>query len=160
MPKKLLSFLLLSLLASCQYFDKQVPSKDELLEKELKAIDWNQVDELPSVAACDSVADKAQRRQCFFEYLMLNIQQRLDSDTLAVLYPQLDTIEVKVSVLPDSKVTFEPRINDTTAYNTKAIDSILQHRLAGFPLIKPALKRGIPVKTQFTLPVILNVEKR
>lgn len=152
---------MLSILAvSCQYFDKQVPSKDALLERELKAINWDEVDEFPSVAQCDSVTDKAQRRQCFMDFLMSNIQQRLSSDTLAVLYPQLDTIEVKVTVFPDSAVRFEPKLNDSLNYGTHTVDSILQSRLANFPKIKPALKRGIPVKTQFTLPVILDVERK
>jgi hypothetical protein len=44
------------------------------------------------------------------------------------------------------------------AYDTVKIDSILKARLVGFPKINPAIKRGIPVKTQFILPVILKVE--
>lgn len=156
----MLLFSLSMLAVSCQYFDKKVPSKDALLDKELKGIDWNSVDEFPSVGDCDSVADKTQRRQCFLNFLMTNIQQRLNSDTLSVLYPQLDTIEVKVTISPDSTVRFEPKLNDSLAYDTHKIDSILQSRLIGFPKIKPALKRGLPVKTQFMLPVILDVEKK
>jgi len=30
--------------------------------------------------------------------------------------------------------------------------------LVDYPKINPAIKRGVPVKTQFTLPVILKVE--
>ncbi len=147
-------------LVSCQYFDQQVPSKDKLLEKELKAINWDEVDEFPSVAACDSLLDKPMRQQCFFEFLTQNIQQRLSSDTLAFLYPELDTIEVKVTVNPDSSVHFEPSANDSLVYGKRKIDSLLQARLADFPAINPAIKRGIPVKAQFTLPVILNVRKK
>lgn len=147
----------LSLLAaSCQQFDKQVPSKDELLEKELKAIDWDEVDEFPSVGECDSIIDKVQRRQCFLDFLVANIQQRLNSDTLAVLYPQLDTIEVKITVFPNSQVSFRPKLTDSHSYGSHTVDSILQARLKDFPQIKPALKQGIPVKTQFILPVILR----
>lgn len=152
-------FTLSALAASCQYFDKQVPSRDELLEKELKSINWSEVDEFPSVAACDSVSGKEGRKQCFLDFLVLNIQQRLSSDTLHVLYPGLDTIEMKVTIFPDSRVQFEPRLNDSLVYGRQAIDSILQARLSGFPSIKPALKRDIPVKTQFVVPVILEVRK-
>lgn len=152
-------FSLSVLAVSCQYFDKQVPSKDELLEKELKSINWDEVDEFPSVAACDSVPDKAHRKQCFLDFLVLNIQQRLSSDTLHVLYPGLDTIEMKVTIFPDSRVHFEPKLNDSLVYGRQAIDSILQARLSDFPRIKPALKRDIPVKTQFVVPVILEVKR-
>ena len=160
MIKNLTLLFFLSLLAvSCQYFDKQVPSKDELLEKELKSINWNEVDEFPSVTSCDSIDDKVQRKQCFLDFLVTNIQQRLNSDTLKVLYPDLDTISMKVTIYPDSRVKFEPKLNDSLVYGREKIDSILQARLADFPRINPALKRNIPVKTQFILPVVLEVKR-
>ena len=157
MKKKLLLLLSLVLFcASCQYFDRQVPSEEELLQKELKAINWNEVDEYPSVAACDTVSDKAQRQQCFFEFLTRTIQQRLSIDTLALLYPELDTIDVRVTVFPNSEIDFEPQVSDSITQDTIMIDSIIKTRLIDFPRINPAIKRGVPVKTQFVLPVILK----
>lgn len=152
-------FLLPLLFGACQYIDKQVPSEEELLKKELESINWNQVDEFPSVVSCDSVTDKEQKKQCFFEYLTQLIQMKLSADTLAVRYPQLDTIEVKVTVLPNATLEFEPQLSDSLSYNRATIDSIIKTRLVDFPEIHPALKRGIPVKTQFVLPVILDVQK-
>ena len=153
----LLPFLIF--INSCQYFDKQVPSKEELLQKELKAINWNEVDELPSINECEQIQDKTQRQQCFFDFLTAKIQEKLSIDTLSVLYPELDTIEVKVTVFPDATLKFEPQFpTDSVAYDKIKIDSILHARLVDFPKINPALKRGIPVKTQFILPVILEVE--
>ncbi len=158
--RKIILFLFLTSLFfnSCQYFDKQIPSKEELLQKELKAINWKEVDEFPSFSKCDSVSNKEQNKNCFFEYLTQLIQERLSFDTIGVLYPQLDTIDVKVTVLPNSTLKFEPQLNDTLSYDKPKIDSIIRARLVGFPKVNPAIKRGIPVKTQFILPVILNVE--
>ena len=150
---------MLSLLFGCQYIERSVPSKDDLLKQELESINWKEVDEFPSVADCDSIEDQNMRRQCFFDFLAAAIQQKLDIDTLAILYPELDTIEVKVTVFPDSSVNFEPQFpKDSVAYDIKKIDSILHARLLDFPKINPAIKRGIPVKTQFILPVILTME--
>ena len=151
--------LCLFLLQSCQYFEKKVPSEKELLQKELKAINWKEVDEYPSFVDCDKLTDKKQRQQCFFEYLTQMIQDKLEVDTLSVQYPELDTIEVKVTVFPDSKMQFEPQYpKDSVAYDTIKIDSILHARLINFPKVNPAIKQGIPVKTQFVLPVIIKVE--
>lgn len=145
--------------SSCQYFEKQVPSEKELLQKELKSINWKEVDEYPSLVDCESVTDKKQQQQCFFERLTQLIQEKLSVDTLAALYPELDTIEVKVTVFPNATLQFEPQfLKDSVAYDTIKIDSILRARLVGFPKVNPAIKRGIPVKTQFILPVILKVE--
>lgn len=157
--KKLLPILLLTLLQSCQYFEKQVPDEKELLDKELKEINWTEVDEYPSFADCEKLTEVAQRKQCFFERLTMEIQDKLAVDTLSTLFPELDTIEVKVTVFPNASMQFEPQFpKDSVAYDTIKIDSILHARLIDFPKVNPALKRGMPVKTQFVLPVIIKQE--
>ncbi|MDR6760980.1 hypothetical protein J2Y38_001178 [Flavobacterium sp. 2755] len=88
------------------------------------------------------------------------IQEKLDVDSLSILYPDLDTIQVKVTVFPNSKMKFEPEFRkDSVAYDTIRIDSILHARLVDFPKVNPAIKRGLPVKTQFTLPVIIKAKE-
>ena len=157
--KKALALLFLILISSCQYVGGEVPSKKELLDKELNAINWNEVDEFPSFSECDKIKDERMQKQCFFEFLTQTIQEKLTSDTLANLYPELDTIEVKVTVFPNSTMKFEPQFpKDSTAYDTIKIDSILKSRLVNFPKVNPATKRGLPVKTQFILPVIIKSE--
>ena len=136
-----------------------MPNEKELLNKQLKEINWNEVDEYPSVADCEKLTDANQRKQCFFEFLTATIQQKLAVDTLSTMFPKLDTIEVKVTVLPNSDMEFEPQFpKDSVAYDTIKIDSILRVRLVDFPKVNPAIKRGIPVKTQFVLPVIIKQE--
>ena len=88
------------------------------------------------------------------------IQEKLNVDTLSILYPELDTIEVKVTVFPNSTMKFEPQFpKDSVVYDTIRIDSILHARLIDFPKVNPAIKRGIPVKTQFILPVIIKAKE-
>jgi hypothetical protein len=157
--KKAIALFLVSLCFSCQYFEKKVPNEKELLEKQLKEINWNEVDEYPSVADCEKLTDATQRKQCFFEFLTTTIQQKLAVDTLSTLFPKLDTIEVNVTVFPNSTMEFEPQFpKDSVAYDTIKIDSILSIRLVNFPKVNPAIKRGIPVKTKFVLPVIIKTE--
>lgn len=157
--KKAIALFLVSLCFSCQYFEKEVPNEKELLDKQLKEINWNEVDEYPSVADCEKLTDATQRKQCFFEFLTTTIQQKLAVDTLSTLFPKLDTIEVKVTVFPNSTMEFEPQFpKDSVAYDTIKIDSILRIRLVNFPKVNPAIKRGIPVKTKFVLPVIIKTE--
>ena len=157
--KKAIALFLVSLCFSCQYFEKKVPNEKELLDKQLKEINWNEVDEYPSVADCEKLTDETQRKQCFFEFLTTTIQQKLAVDTLSTLFPKLDTIEVKVTVFTNSTMEFEPQFpKDSVAYDTIKIDSILRIRLVNFPKVNPAIKRGIPVKTKFVLPVSIKTE--
>lgn len=143
-------------LQSCQFFDKKVPDENELLQQELKKINWKEVDQWPSFLECDSIADKENQRNCFYQMMSTQLQEKLRDDSIAKLFPQLDSIQVKVTIFSDSKVKFEPIINDTIQINHTQLDSIFQLRLSDFPKINPAIKRGIPVKTEFQLPVVLN----
>jgi hypothetical protein len=153
-------FIILLFFNSCQYFEKKVPSEKELLQKELKSINWKEVDEYPTVTECETINDKKQRQKCFFDVMSQLIQEKLNVDSLSILYPDLDTIQVKVTVFPNSKMKFEPEFQkDSVAYDTIRIDSILHARLVDFPKVNPAIKRGLPVKTQFTLPVIIKAKE-
>ena len=146
---------------SCQYFDKQVPDEQELLEQELKKINWEEVDDFPSVLQCDTIKDVEIKKQCFFDYITQTIQERINIDTLRVEYPEIDTINVKITVNPDSSLQFETQFqNDSIPLADKTkIDSILTSRLSDFPKVEPAIKRGVKVKTQFVLPVIIKMKK-
>ena len=155
-----LLFLLLAI-QSCQYFEKQVPDEKELLKQELKKINWDEVDEFPSVLQCDTIKDAAIKKQCFFDYMAQTIQDRIGIDTLRIEYPKIDTINVKITINTDSSLQFETQYtNDSIALADKTkIDSILMSRLSDFPKVEPAIKRGVKVKTQFVLPVIIKMEK-
>ena len=161
MKKIPLLLFLVSLIQSCQYFDKQVPDENQLLEQELKKINWEEVDEFPSVLQCDTIKDEVVKKQCFFDYLSQTIQERIGIDTFRVEYPEIDTINVKITVNPDSSLQFETQYpNDSIPLADKTkIDSILSSRLSDFPKVEPAIKRGVKVKTQFVLPVIIKMEK-
>ena len=155
-----LLFLLLAI-QSCQYFEKQVPDEKELLEQKIKKINWDEVDEFPSVLQCDTIKDAAIKKQCFFDYMAQTIQERIGIDTLRIEYPEIDTINVKITINTDSSLQFETQYtNDSIALADKTkIDSILISRLSDFPKVEPAIKRGVKVKTQFVLPVIIKMEK-
>ena len=158
--KLYLGLFLLFSIVSCQYFEKEVPNEKELLEQELKKINWDEVDEFPSILQCDTIKDAAIKKQCFFDYLTQTIQDRIGIDTLQMLYPEIDTIEVKVTINPDASLQFEPQSSkDSLTYDRSKIDSIIIFRLIDFPKVEPAIKRGIKVKTQFVLPVIIKLEK-
>lgn len=153
------AFFIVLLLVSCQFFEKPIPSEEELLQKRLKEINWNEVTVYPSVAECDSILDKEQQKACFFNYLSKIIHQKIASDSLFNQTNIIDTIDVNVTIFPDATLSFKPIFKkDSVSYDKQKIDSLIQSRLTDFPKIEPALKEGIPVKTQFILPVILKTD--
>ena len=101
-------------------------------------------------------ATHTSRTVCFYETLSMQLHSKLKDDSIAKLFPQLDTIRVKVIISSNSDLNFEPIISDSITYNKPQLDSIFQLRLTDFPKINPAIKRGVPVKTEFQMPVVLK----
>jgi len=159
--KNIALLFLFTTIISCQYFEKKVPDEKELLEQELEKINWDEVDEFPSVLQCDTIKDAEIKRQCFFDYMTQTIQERIGIDTLRIEFPEIDIFSVKITINTDSSLQFETQYtNDSIALAVKTkIDSILMSRLSDFPKVEPAIKRGVKVKTQFLLPVIVKMEK-
>ncbi|MDO4728890.1 MAG: hypothetical protein Q4B43_07815 [Bacteroidota bacterium] len=156
--KKIVAFFIYVTLYSCNFVQKEIPNQTELLNKRLQEINWNEITRYPNMGMCDTISDKNLQKTCFFECITKSIQDRLGIDTLSILYPNIDTLEVKVIVFPDSSATFEPIFTDLEGINKSKIDSILQVRLADFPKIEPAQKNGIAVKSEFIISVITKSE--
>ncbi len=145
------------LLISCQLFDTKVPDENTLLQQELQKINWNQVDEYPSLLSCDSLHNLEQQKHCFFQTISQEIKQKINADSLAKVYKKLDTIHFKVTVYPNKIAQIQvEKLSDTSKINAPKLNVILHKKLKTFSLIEPATKRGVKVKTQFILPVIIK----
>ncbi|WP_073307584.1 hypothetical protein [Flavobacterium terrae] len=151
--KRIFPLSLAFLLFSCQYFEKEVPSKDELLKQEIKKIDWDKVDEFPSLVVCDSLDSKEDRKQCFFELLTRDLESRLSNDTIRTQFPSIDTLQLKIIVSPDYTIEFA---SQNTSEDVFKLDSVVKQLTVGMPIIEPAIKRGIKVKSEFVVPVVIK----
>jgi hypothetical protein len=144
--------LCLFLIVSCQFFQqKKALNERDLLQQRLKEINWTTVDKLPSVASCDSITGKNEHKKCFFEFFTNTIKQKINTDSLSQLYPNKSFLLIKVSVFPNKPLKFQSIIKDSLTVNKVKIDSLLTVKLVDFPVVSPALKQGIPVKTQFAI---------
>jgi glycyl-tRNA synthetase beta subunit len=116
---KVIAFFLIFLVQSCQFFDKKVPDENVLLQQELKKINWEQVDEFPSFTVCDSLSDTYSKQTCFYETLSSQLHSKLKDDSIAKLFPQIDTIQVKVIISSNADVNFEAIISDSIVLHPK-----------------------------------------
>lgn len=155
--KNILILILLSCFVSCQYFEKNVPSKKDLLSKELKKINWQIVDELPGVSTCNSVDDSEARKKCFFDFVSSSVRNKLLQDSIKLKFPKLDTLQIKVTVSANANVVFDADLSKyKTIYNTNQLDSMFKTKLNNLLAIEPAIKRGVKVKSQFILSIVLD----
>lgn len=146
-------------LQSCQYFEKP-QAREKLLQKELDAINWNKVDEFPTMADCEILDTQEQQMQCLFDFVSADIKKRIKNHL--IINPSAtstisvkDTIFVKVIILPTSELIFITERSTNYLYENSQIDSILKLDTLKMPKVKPASKRGILVKSAFVVPVIL-----
>lgn len=158
---KLLLFIFMSVvMASCQWTAKKLPDENSLLQEEIGKIDWTKVDSYPGVEPCDSLFDETERKKCFFEFITQSLQVELSADTLTGRFGHLDTLKVLVTVQANSHIKLELYdFPDSLKTQTASIDSLLRAKERNFPVVQPAIKRGLPVQTQFLVPLVLNRQR-
>jgi hypothetical protein len=140
-------------LISCQFFENQQPSETDLLKKQLKEIDWKTVDQPPSILRCDSLENVYEKKDCFFQFFTDEIKSKLKNVDFSEIYPKNEILNIKVSVIPEKELIFEAEIsNDSLIMYKPQLDSVLAAKLIDFPVVAPAIKQGVFVKSVFYIP--------
>lgn len=147
-------FLLLIICQSCEFFQQKKTNANEIYQKELKKIDFKNVDQYPNFISCDSLKNNTEKNDCFYNTLTQFIYQNLDKKSFKKTTINTDSINIKVTILPNSKINFEAILTDTLT--KKSIDSLLKKKLYFHPQAKPALKKGIAVTSYFSVPIKLK----
>ena len=65
-------------LISCNLFESKEKRTQEMINAELRQIDWNTVDAYPLFADCDETASKTEQRSCFEQQLTTHFQNTLN----------------------------------------------------------------------------------
>ena len=156
--KNLTIFILILSLSSCDYFDKKKVNYQDIVNEELKTFNWKDVDEYPSFEVCKRSNSKQERKQCFETTLITHITDHLIKEVIVVTKQVEDTVLIKFSISEKGNLRV---INITNKEITKDqipnLDVLLTTSLDSLPTIFPAIKRGQQVKTEFTLPIVINV---
>lgn len=145
-------------LVSCDYFDKKKISTEEILQEELQTFNWNDVDEYPTFASCDTTSGKANKKNCFETTLRNILNENLSKHNIVVSEDVNDTVILKIKIDSKGQFTIEDiKSSDVTRQQIPELDSLLTHSFDSLPKIYPAIKRSQQVTTQFNLPVIVSI---
>ena len=149
-------FVFLSMLTTaCNFVQKELPDSQELLRRELHAIDWSRVDTYPTYATCDSLTDAEENKACFFDRLNFEVINVLKNDSLVKL-STIDSVRFLVRVTAQSELEFKTDQIDEKLLPKSMLDSIMKQHQKNFSKVQPATKRGVPVTTQFLMKVKLD----
>ena len=158
MKRSAFLYFFLLLLNSCNYFEKQKVHSQDLLDEELKTIDWKAVDEYPSFSSCDTISDKEPRRVCFENTLLNHVNSYLAQQNLVVSEDIEDTLNLRLAIDKTGQLEVLSIDSDPeTQFQIPEIDSLLIQSLVSLPKIHPAIKRGQQVNTEFVLPVVISI---
>jgi hypothetical protein len=157
--RKLIFLLCLCLLSSCNLFTSTELKTQKLVDKELQAINWNDVDQYPLFENCDETASKNTQRECFENTLLLHFSRTLQEFEFILDKDVEESVYVDFLVDNDGKITVL-RIDKNRIIQEQIpeFDGIISRSLKNLPKLEPALKRGIPVNAKFRIPIILNSE--
>lgn len=149
--------IILFTLSGCNTFSFEKLSSEEILEEELNAISWNNVDVYPTFDTCKELSEEKELKHCFEQKVTQHLYEQLllkkdslrfaKSDTLSLYIAETGSIQL--GTLQVSHAT-NPELNLMEKWCNEALQSL--------PQIYPAQKRGIPVSTIFVVPIILKQE--
>lgn len=152
-----LAIALLFTASSCQYFETTKVDSEELYKQEIETISWDDVDQYPLFASCDETATKDAQRLCFKEQLSKAILDNIATKQMHVYGAMLDTIALGLNISNTGQIEIaNMRVDTTVMAQLPKIGDWLHEAIEKAPSVAPALKRGIPVNTSMTLPVILR----
>lgn len=143
------------LIMSCSYFN--VTNKKEAIPKIDTIVDFNTVDAFPLFPICKDIPSRKKQQICFQLQMSQYIYASLKKHSLNANQLINDTVFVKLKINALGKTSLSSiKISNKTKELLPEFDSLLKVSLLKLPVLSPAIKRDMPVTTEFTLPIILK----
>ncbi len=153
--KILIVLLFLGLLSCDTIFSKKKTTTQN--NTTLKPIDFKSIDAYPLLPECKNLSSRIQQKQCFYKMLSKRIQESLNRTPILLESKEQGTILVKLQVSEQGKIKIVTiRISEKIKKQEFKLDSLIRTSIKEIPQIVPAIKSGIPVKTEFTLPIVIK----
>jgi len=148
-------FLIIILgLASCEKIFNKVNNNVEI-KKQSKPIDFTSVDAYPLLPECNGITSRELQKDCFYRYLSKQIESSLSKKNIIIDDTVLDTIKVKINISSKGIISVKS-INLSNTQDLLDLKKVIILTIDEFPQIQPAIKYGIPVTTEFVLPIVLK----
>lgn len=157
MKYSFLFILFLILATSCQFFETEKVSSEKIYSEEMQTIDWKDVDSYPSFPNCDKTLEKPEQKDCFISTISTQVYKSINEEGIIATRDIYDTVKVNFEVSKDGKLSIiEIKMDTLLQKEFPILEAWLLQSIDSLKPVAPAYKRGIPVKTQFTLPVIIR----
>ncbi|MEQ6125339.1 hypothetical protein AAON49_14110 [Pseudotenacibaculum sp. MALMAid0570] len=143
-------------LTSCDYFSFKRNKNQEKINTE---VDTTSVDTPPSFEVCNSIIDKEEKTDCFRKTIHKEISTSLSKQSIQVKKSVNETIEVVIVIQADNKAILKSlKASDILLKQIPDIKEKVEKSIQELPKILAATKRGIPVTSEYTLPIKIQLE--
>ena len=150
-------FCCLFLLLSCDWLATTESKTQKLVEDELRSLDWNDVDQYPLFDGCDETASKAEQRICFENTLLQNLAMHMEDFNFRAEKDIQTTVFIDFLVEKTGEIRVVEMDNDAVLREQlPEFREVIIRSLRSLPKPAPALKRGVPVRSRFRLPLELT----
>lgn len=157
MTKSFLLIFLLFLATSCQFFETEKVSSEEIYKEEMETIDWKDVDRYPSFSNCKNQLEKPEQKDCFINTISSHLYKSISSEKMVSVREVYDTVKVNFEVSKNGELSIlEIKMDTVLQKEFPNLEAWILQSIDSLKPVAPAYKRGIPVKTQFILPVIIQ----
>ena len=141
---------------SCDYFSFE---KNKNLEKIDMDVDFTSVDFSPSFKVCDTLINKLKKTDCFRTTMHQEIYKSLAKNSIQLKKDVDETIVVVIKIQADKQVVLASiKASDSLLKHIPNLKKMIKKSIADLPDVYPAIKRGIPVTTQYKLPIRIKLE--
>lgn len=140
-------------LLSCEFFQKKELPKDAIMDT---IINYNAVDVFPLFPKCDSIPSQQKQKLCTQIKLSEYIYATLSKSDIITTRKVNDTVLIGLRI-DNTGRAFLTNIKASAHIQNQIplLDSLIETSVNELPQLKPAIKRGIPVSTEFSLPIII-----
>ena len=158
--KGFLLLLFIALFTQCDYLPFQ--KKKDLVPLDT-IVDFTTVDAPPTFISCKDLIDKEKKANCFRNTLSKLVSEELNnkdySKDLIVRSDVDEVVNLKIQFDREGVLQLKDvQLSKELVNEIPAIKSIFQKTIQKLPKVFPAIKRGIPVATEYVLPVRIKLE--
>ena len=151
--------LLSAILSGCSGWETKKVSSEELFTEAWNAIDITEVDTYPSFEKCSTFTEREAQRQCFETTVVNSLKEHLGQYAMNFDSSFTDTLKVHFMINEKGAFCIDSLIiSSRLQQNVPRIALWIDKGLEDIPQAFPATKRGIPVKAQFEVPIVFEVQ--
>lgn len=142
------------LLISCSFFQKKEFAPTTVIDT---VINYHSIDVFPLFPSCDSIPSQEKQKICTQIKLSEHMYASLKKSNIVAENYINDTIFVKLKIDKKGLVSLSNlQATKEIQQQLPNLDSLINDGIKNLPILKPAIKRGIPVTTEFTLPIVVK----